>query len=182
MKKNKKRNNFRLLPIVLLGILALSVLLLADVVQRNGLTQRSQAAGVNNKNQIPFICAGCNLTGDNGFGTRLKGKDLTDAYFNQAQITNVDMSNTTLTNAVIFGNLNFSGNNFANDDFTNSVIGQQRIQSNSFVNANFTNANLSGSAMTGNDFTGAIWSNTTCADGTNSNNDGGTCIGHLNGQ
>jgi hypothetical protein len=27
--------------------------------------------------------------------------------------------------------------------------------------------------------TGVTWSNTTCPDGTNSNNDGGTCTGHL---
>ena len=28
-------------------------------------------------------------------------------------------------------------------------------------------------------FTGAIWSNTTCPDGTNSNNDGNTCVNNL---
>lgn len=47
----------------------------------------------------------------------------------------------------------------------------------------WTNASLKGATLTRATFTGAIvtgviWSNTICPDGTNSNKDGGTCIGH----
>ena len=45
---------------------------------------------------------------------------------------------------------------------------------------NLTDANMTGaefSAVWG--FTSVIWSNTTCPDGTNSDNDGGTCINNL---
>jgi uncharacterized protein YjbI with pentapeptide repeats len=41
--------------------------------------------------------------------------------------------------------------------------------------ANLTGADLTGANLHGADLTGVIWSNTTCPDGTNSNNDGGTC-------
>lgn len=44
------------------------------------------------------------------------------------------------------------------------------------TNADLTGANLDGASTSGATFTGATWSNTTCPDGTNSNNDGGTCI------
>ena len=46
--------------------------------------------------------------------------------------------------------------------------------------ANLTGANLNGTTVTGTtNFTNVTWSNTTCPDSTNSNNDGGTCAGHL---
>ena len=38
-----------------------------------------------------------------------------------------------------------------------------------------TGADLTGANLHRADLTGVIWSNTTCPDGTNSNNDGGTC-------
>src|SRR5665811_1680586 len=44
--------------------------------------------------------------------------------------------------------------------------------------ANFTNANLTGATSAGANWNNAIWSNT-CPDGTNSNNNGGTRVGHL---
>jgi uncharacterized protein YjbI with pentapeptide repeats len=39
-------------------------------------------------------------------------------------------------------------------------------------------ANLSGAALYGANVTGVAWIATTCPDGTNSDSDGGTCIGH----
>ena len=42
------------------------------------------------------------------------------------------------------------------------------------LDTNLTNANLSGA-----DLSGVIWSNTICPDGTNSNNDGDTCVNNL---
>jgi len=41
--------------------------------------------------------------------------------------------------------------------------------------ANLTGADLTGAKLQGATLTGAVWSNTTCPDGTNSNDDGGTC-------
>ena len=43
----------------------------------------------------------------------------------------------------------------------------------------FKDADLSGAIFTGATLAGIIWSNTTCPNGTNSDDNGGTCIGHL---
>jgi uncharacterized protein YjbI with pentapeptide repeats len=42
--------------------------------------------------------------------------------------------------------------------------------------ADLTEADLNGATMTGANVTSVTWSNTVCPDGTNSNNDGGTCV------
>jgi len=47
-------------------------------------------------------------------------------------------------------------------------------------NVVFTNATLLGAQLQGANVNGALWSNTMCPDGTNSNSNGGTCRGHLN--
>jgi len=202
MKKTKGRKNFKLLSIVLLAVV-LSTLLLINIVQRNGLAQKSQAASGNNKNTIPFICTpSCSFGTD--FGNRLAGKDLTNAYIPSFSSQGNDFTGTVFVNARIGSIHSNGGDNFTNADFTNADLsnGQNTSADNftnanftganrqnggndsgdNYTNANFTNANLTGMTFIDNTFTGAIWSNTTCADGTNSNNDGGSCIGHLNGQ
>jgi uncharacterized protein YjbI with pentapeptide repeats len=45
--------------------------------------------------------------------------------------------------------------------------------------ATLTGANLTGAQLSGADLTDAIWSDTTCPDGTNSDNDGDTCVNNL---
>ena len=45
--------------------------------------------------------------------------------------------------------------------------------------ANLTGADLSGADLNGAALTGVIWSNTICPDGTNSDNDGDTCVNDL---
>lgn len=59
----------------------------------------------------------------------------------------------------------------------------------SLIDANITNANLggtdlretflTGATLTGADLGGVTWQHTSCPDGTNSNNDGGTCMNNL---
>jgi len=44
---------------------------------------------------------------------------------------------------------------------------------------NLTNANLAGANLQGANIKDAIWSNTICPDGTNSDANGGTCVKHL---
>jgi len=50
--------------------------------------------------------------------------------------------------------------------------------------ANLNRANLSGANLSGTDLAAAnlnnvTWSSTVCPDGTNSDNDGNSCLGHL---
>ncbi len=161
------------------------------------ITQAKLAFTIPGSNQPPFICYGCSLDDNNGFGDRFKGKDLTDGYltgnlqntdstgaiFDKVQFGSSLSSNNFTADSFI--NATFTGgmvqNNFTNANFTGATI-SVNPDTNNFTNANFTNANLNGTSWNANTLTGITWSNTTCSDGTNSDSDGGTCIGHLNGQ
>jgi len=127
---------------------------------------------------------------DENIAQRLKGKDLSNAIFGGAYIggyaSTDDLSNTTFTGAYMSTDygvktnfINF-GVDFSNDDFTGANLSSvQAHASVNFTNVNFTNANLQNSQWNGNaTVTGVTWSNTTCPDGTNSDSDGNTCVGH----
>jgi hypothetical protein len=45
--------------------------------------------------------------------------------------------------------------------------------------ADLSGANLNGANLIGAKVDGVVWNDTTCPDGTNSNSEGGTCLGHL---
>jgi len=75
-----------------------------------------------------------------------------------AQIPGADLSGADLA-GLYMANANLSGADLAGVDLTGADL----------IAADLTNANLSG----------VIWSNTTCPDGSNSNNDGGTCVNDL---
>lgn len=78
---------------------------------------------------------------------------------------------------------------FVNSNFTNAIWNNAVVNSSNFTNANFTsanlntvsfaNTNLTGANFTGSNRTDVNWTNTVCPDGTNSDNDGNTCEGHL---
>lgn len=89
-----------------------------------------------------------------------------------SNFTQADFSNSTLQ--VQDTNSNFTSANLSNVNFDSS-----EFTDTNFTNANFTNADLEGVTFTNTIMTDAIWSNTTCPDGTNSDNNGNTCEGHL---
>lgn len=99
--------------------------------------------------------------------------------FEGAIFANADMRESTLTESS-FIDANFTEANLGNSYFNDSVV----------TEATFTNANLSNVDFTGADLTdaididtatrtGIVWSDTTCPDGTNSDNNSNTCEGHL---
>jgi outer membrane protein assembly factor BamB len=97
--------------------------------------------------------SGCYLPGANLAGANATAANLTGTYLDHANLSSANLT-------------------------------QASLQGTWLVNANLSNAklnfaNLSGAKTTGATFTGASWVQTTCPDGTNSNNDGGTCVGHL---
>lgn len=138
-------------------------------------------------NLPPFICASCDLS-NFGADTRFAGKDYTNAIFGPDG-TNTNFSNSNFTN--IFSlDPGFQDADLSNSNFTNAVIKFGHLNNANFQGSNFLNANLSEANFTEADLTGAtnmdtanltgvIWSNTTCPDGTNSDSNGGTCVGHL---
>jgi hypothetical protein len=113
--------------------------------------------------QAPVLCPQCNFISEGNVGTRLSGKDFTNAFMPSASFQGKNLSNSLFTGG------DYAGSNFSNANLSNS----------NFNNANFTNALLTGVTTTGATFVGATWNNTTCKDGTNSNANGGTCNGHL---
>ena len=103
----------------------------------------------------------------------LKNANLSGCYLPGANLAGASATMVNLTGAYL-DHANLSGANLT----------QASLQRSWLVNANLSSAklnfaNLSGSKTTGATFTGASWVQTTCPDGTNSNNDGGTCVGHL---
>jgi uncharacterized protein YjbI with pentapeptide repeats len=116
--------------------------------------------------------SGCNVSGDDFTGAQLSNL----AFYGGTNATNANFTNATL--GADSGSLaNFQNANFTGANFTSASIKNNQFINSDFTNANFTNTNLTGSTNDSSTFTGAIWSNTTCPDGTNSDNDGNTCIG-----
>lgn len=127
--------------------------------------------------------SGANLTGANLSSANLAGADLaradmTDANLQATDFTSADMEDSILhgadlrdailTDALLWrtelDGADLRGANLNNADLTDALI----------YNANLRNASMSGTTITG-----AAWRNTTCPDGTNSDNHGDTCMGHL---
>jgi hypothetical protein len=109
-------------------------------------------------------------------GANLTGADLSGDNLLHTEANPATLTDANLTNADILGN--FAGSDLAGADLTGATMDAYAGGTN-FTNVNFTNANTGGTTTgSGNTFTGATWNNTICPDLTNSNNDGGTCVGH----
>lgn len=108
----------------------------------------------------PFVCGACVITGIDV----LKNKDLTGAWLAGSDIDGADFEGTILKNASLKA-VTAMGANFVGSDLSG---------------VNFEDAGLYGATgLTTTNLVGASWSNTLCPDGTNSDNNGDTCIGHL---
>lgn len=136
--------------------------------------------------------------------TNIEGVDLTAATLDESNLENKNLSTVTINgtsfigaimvNVVLPSNLSadFRSANLTGVDFSN--VTSPLWPTTQFQLANLTDVNLSGLDLTNLDFTGTnltgadlsnsvrdniIWSGTICPDGTNSNDNGGTCEGHL---
>jgi uncharacterized protein YjbI with pentapeptide repeats len=96
------------------------------------------------------------------FGTNLSGATFPVSSLAGANLEGADVSSAVLTAVTSMENANTSFTDFAGSDLTGQDL---------------TGANLTGANMSGATLTGVTWSNTTCPDGSNSDTDGGTCIG-----
>jgi uncharacterized protein YjbI with pentapeptide repeats len=148
-----------------------------------------------------IVCVGCYST---DLLKRLNEPDLTNvnldlAILTIANLTNQDLTDSSFIDTVAravnaesanFTNTDFTGANiresgFANTNFTNANFTNVSATQVSFPNSNLTNANFTGANLQYSDGmntatrTGVTWSNTICPDGTNSDNNGNTCEGHL---
>lgn len=113
----------------------------------------------------------------------LSGKNYNEANFSNQNLMKVNGSNAEFEN-VNFSSANLFKANFSNSDlegsnFTDANLKMANLSNSNLSNDNFTGANLTQANLSNTTLTGVTWSNTTCPDGTNSNNDGNTCVGHL---
>jgi uncharacterized protein YjbI with pentapeptide repeats len=108
-------------------------------------------------------------------GANLAGADLSRAVFDLADLTGATLSN---------------GANLDGASFTSATLRSANLSQSTFKGANFKGADLRGANLSDANFQGAtdlrsadlrdvVWGNTTCPDGTNSNQNGGTCLGHF---
>jgi uncharacterized protein YjbI with pentapeptide repeats len=135
-----------------------------------------------------------NLTNATLSGAQMYGANLSNAYMTGVTATSVQLDSANLTDASLnnasfsgaeieFANLdgtnlagaNFAGAYFIDSDFTGQVTFSTTTN---FTNADLEDAHFSLDPQDTNPGS-AIWSNTTCPDDTNSDDDGGTCVGHL---
>lgn len=105
------------------------------------------------------------------------GANFTNSTFSGGNMRFADFTGANFTNTVL--QTDARGSNFTNANFTGAQLVGQGFPDANVSNANFTNANLSGSDFENAITVGAVWSNTTCPDGTNSDANGNTCEGHL---
>jgi uncharacterized protein YjbI with pentapeptide repeats len=119
----------------------------------------------------PIPCkklAGCNLSGLNLSNADLAGDDLQGDNLKGTDLSGADLSGA-----------NLKGSNLMRANLSGADLSGANLQSDNLIGANLSGADLSGVNLRGTNLKNVTWADTTCPDGTNSNNDGGTCVGHL---
>jgi uncharacterized protein YjbI with pentapeptide repeats len=111
---------------------------------------------------------GCDL-----FGANLANADLAGQVFTFTNMAQGDLAGAELKGSVLFLT------NLREADLSGADVSGAKVAFVDLSQANLTDANLDGAIFFGATTTGATWSNTTCPDGTNSNADGETCVGHF---
>ena len=101
-------------------------------------------------------------------GTTLQGCNLHNANLQGADLHGTNLKNANLSGAKLQG-ANLQGANLQGANLNGANLNGAGLQGANLRTANLHNASLSG----------VTWSNTTCPDGTNSNNDSGSCANNL---
>ncbi len=117
---------------------------------------------------------GVNLSFSKLVDTNLNGANLNDANLTSANATNANAQGVDLVDA------NLTNSFLIKVNMTDTDLSGATLSGANMPDINFTGANLGGANMetaTGTD--SILWSDTTCPDGTNSDNDGGTCLNNL---
>ena len=113
---------------------------------------------------------GCNLKAVNLQNISLDGANLQEANLHDAQLENASLIGANLRDA------NLNGAQFQSHALLSYAnLRGANLENADLAGANLTGANLRSANLNRATLTGAVWSNTTCPDGSNSDNDGGTC-------
>jgi uncharacterized protein YjbI with pentapeptide repeats len=121
-----------------------------------------------------------NLSGAYLVGVSLVGADLTGANLTGAVFTGADLTGANLSDSNLKGGANFTNVNLKNANLNNSNLKGSNFTGSNLSGAELTNTNLSGATgLKTATLTGVVWQGTTCPDGTSSDKNGGTCVGHF---
>ena len=133
--------------------------LTADDVDLEFAAQQGLLSG----NFYGLSAVGADFEDANVSGFDLRG-DFSYAQFRQADLRGADLYGATLV-----------GTSFFYADLTGATLNYADL-----TEANLTGANLTGVSVSGSPImTDVVWNDTTCRDGTNSDDHGGTCCGHM---
>jgi hypothetical protein len=129
------------------------------------------------------LLGGSVLTGSDFSGANLSGTSFTTP----AKMENTNFHNTNFTNLVITTDslgmtfsANVSGANFTGASLDKvTFLSTSAVTGTNFTNAQFSRVIFTGVNLTPTTLTGATWTHVGCPDGTSSDNNGNTCIGHL---
>ncbi len=129
--------------------------------------------------------AGATLTSANLQGAILASADMNAAFLPGANLSSAFMEYASLSGAWLvgddFSNAGLRGVNMARANLSQTTLLGANLPGANLTNANLTGANLSNANLAGAVVTGVTYHNTTCPDGQNSDNLGGTCAGQGGG-
>jgi hypothetical protein len=162
---------------------------------RNALLYGANLRGANlqGANLQGTLLVGANLQGANLQGANLRGANLQGANLRGANLQGANLHGANLQGTLLVG-ANLRGANLRGANLQGANLQGANLQNGNFSGANLSNANLQGANLQGDTLTDATlldattkganlhkvtWSNTTCPDNTNSNNDQGTCLNNL---
>jgi uncharacterized protein YjbI with pentapeptide repeats len=137
--------------------------------------------------------SGRDFSGESQLQPNYQGQDLQCANFAATELFQPNFSNANLFRAIfddtevqqgVFVGANLSGARFSLAELYGPNFASANLTGASFANVqmidpDFSGANLTGAGLTSAAMAGAVWNNTICPDGQNSNDVGGTCEGHF---
>jgi uncharacterized protein YjbI with pentapeptide repeats len=129
-------------------------------------------------------CTGIPHSGIDLSGCSLEGLYLANGYLYNSDFAGAYLLVATFSNANLV-NVNFAGANLGESTMTGADLNGANLSDTNLALADFNGTNLTNADLKGatglppNQIGGVTWSNTTCPDGSNSNNDGNTCINNL---
>lgn len=123
--------------------------------------------------------AGCSFgIGAAAVGTGLAGADLDRAFGALGDFSGADLSGARLSDST-FVSITFTGADLSDVVARGATFSLFTTLTSTFSGTDFTGADLTGAVFGGADLTTATFADTTCPDGTNSDDNGGTCVGHV---
>ena len=114
------------------------------------------------------------LSGANLTGSKLNGSYLPGANLHDANLSDADMIHAHLHYAIL-NDANLNSADLSGANLTYATLTGADLSDTILFSADLSGANLTYATLTGADLSGTIWYDTTCPDGTNSDNNGNTC-------